>query len=169
MRHFVLGVLTALLAAAVLALAILFTGRMPVGAADPPPGWERSIAKRAFDAAVARQATQRANPVPSSEAELLAGLKLYRDNCAGCHGEGNSPSTWGAQFYPRVPQFGSEPPRKQAWQIFWIVENGVRYSGMGGWKGQMPEADVWRLSAFLSRLDSLPPAVSAAWKPPASK
>jgi thiosulfate dehydrogenase len=168
LRKFFLGALTGVLGFGVLALLALVTGRMPVGASGPPPGWESRLARRSLAASVERQATRRANPISANETELLAGLKLYRANCAGCHGGGESPSSWGAQFYPPVPQFGTQPPGKPDWQIAWIVENGLRYSGMGGWKGQMAEADIWRVAAFLSRLDSLPPSVAASWKPPAS-
>jgi len=65
-------------------------------------------------------------------------------------------SNWGsAHFYPRVPQFAAEPPRKPDWQIFWIVEHGVKYSGMGGWSELMPQAEAWKVASFLSGLDSL--------------
>lgn len=119
-----------------------------------------------FDAAVARRAPQTPNPIAPTEPELLAGLKLYRDDCAGCHGEPGHPSSWGRQFYPPVPQFGERAPGKPDWQLVWIVRNGVRYSGMGGWAGQLPDADLWRLATFLARLDALPPAVEAAWRNP---
>src|SRR5438132_12638242 len=76
-------------------------------------------------------------------------------------------SNWGsAHFYPRVPQFAAEPPRKPDWQIFWIVEHGVKYSGMGGWSELMPQAEAWKVASFLSHLDSLP-AVAAEVEAPA--
>ena len=152
MRNVLVGALTGVLVLGAIAFLVLLAGFLPVRASEAPPAWE----------------TRLANPVSASDAELLAGLKLYRNNCAGCHGEGSRPSSWGSQFYPPVPQFGSEPPRKPDWQIYWILQNGLRYSGMGGWKGMMAEADMWRVSSFLSRLDSLPPAVAAAWKSPPS-
>src|SRR2546430_9016290 len=48
-------------------------------------------------------------------------------------GTGEKKSTWGtSDFYPRVPQFGFDPPRLPDWQIYWVLKNGIRYSGMGG-------------------------------------
>jgi mono/diheme cytochrome c family protein len=45
-------------------------------------------------------------------------MKMYRDDCAGCHGDYGRPSEWGSQdFYPRVPQFALEPPHKPDWQL----------------------------------------------------
>ncbi|HVH68400.1 MAG TPA: cytochrome c [Gemmatimonadales bacterium] len=92
-------------------------------------------------------------------------MKGYRDDCAGCHGDYGRPSSWGSEdFYPRVPQFALEPPRKPDWELYWIVKHGVRYSGMGAWDRQVPDSTIWQIVAFLTRIDSLPSAVDAAWK-----
>ena len=56
------------------------------------------------------------------------------------------------------------PPRKPAWQLYWIVTRGVRYSGMVAWGGLVPDSTIWQVVTFLSRLDSLPPSVDAAWR-----
>ena len=49
---------------------------------------------------------------------LLAGMKLYRNNCLGCHGGGVRKSVWGTtSFYPRVPQFGFDPLKRTDSQI----------------------------------------------------
>jgi hypothetical protein len=74
-----------------------------------------------------------------------------------------------ASFYPYVPQFAFDPPRLPDWQLFWIVKNGVRYSGMSAWDSQWSNDPVksddntWKVVTFLSRLDSLPPVVNAEW------
>ena len=63
-------------------------------------------------------------------------MNVFRDACAGCHGDPNGISQYGQGFYPRVPQFAIDPPRRPDWQLFWIVKNDVRYSGMSAWDGQ---------------------------------
>jgi len=166
MRKLFLGAIAGLLITAAIGLLVLASGRMPVEASAAPPAWESRLSKIALDAAIAREAPRRVNPIAVNDAELLAGMKLYRSNCAGCHGDGHGPSDWGAKFYPPVPQFGTRSLGRSDWQIVWITENGLRYSGMGGWKGMMSEEDMWRVASFLSRLDSLPPAVAEAWRNP---
>jgi len=136
-----------------------------VQATSTPPLWERAIARMAFNASVARRAARVPNPIPIRDEELLNGLRIYRDGCAGCHGDYGRPSDWGTEgFYPRVPQFAVTPPRKPDWQLYWIVKHGVRYSGMGAWERLVPDSTIWRVVTFLSRLDSLPPPVDAAWR-----
>jgi len=111
-------------------------GFWPLAAIALPPIMETKIAARTLDASVSHAASKVKNPLPSSNDTIRAGMKLFRENCAGCHGQPGKPSAWGTtSFYPRVPQFADEPPNKPDWQLFWIVKNGVRYSGMGAWGG----------------------------------
>jgi mono/diheme cytochrome c family protein len=115
--------------------------------------------------ALAREVTGLHAPFPASEETLLGGLKIFRANCAGCHGDFGQPSAWGTNgFYPRVPQFADAPSSLRAEEMFLVVRNGIRYSGMGAWKDLMSEDDTWRVVIFLSNLKSLPPSVRAAWE-----
>lgn len=162
---FALGILV--LPATALLLACL--GFLPAVAVVEPPRWERAFAELALNSYVARHAPHLANPVAPTNEKLLAGLAVFRDACSGCHGDPNGGSQYGASFYPRVPQFALNPPQNPDWQLFWIVKNGVRYSGMSAWEGQWhhdkatSDDRIWKVVTFLSRLNSLPPAVDAEW------
>ena len=163
MRPFILGVLTGFLVGPLLATAIMLLGFWPITAIADPPTLETTIARRALDASVSHAAPKLTNPLPPSSETLRAGMKFFRENCAGCHGEPGKPRAWGRTlFYPRVPQFAEEPPNKPDWQLFWVV-NGVRYSGMGVWGGLAPGEKIWQVATFLSQLKNLPPDVSAEW------
>lgn len=165
MRKFLLGLLAGILLLPALALIAAALGLLPVTAKATPAAWERSVARLALDAAV-RRAPRTRNPYPATDENLLAGMKTFRNACAGCHGDPASASDYGASFYPNVPQFSVNPPRKPDWQLYWIIKNGVRFSGMSAWDGQWgarSEEQIWKAALFLSRLDSLPPAVDAEW------
>jgi len=45
-----------------------------------------------------------------------------------------------------------------------VIRNGVRYTGMPAWDKTLSETDLWKLTAFLTRIDKLPPAVQDYWK-----
>lgn len=77
----------------------------------------------ALNAYVVRHAPHLSNPMQPTDENLLAGLNVFRDACAGCHGDPNSRSDYGASVYPHVPQFTFNPPRLPDWQTFWIVKN----------------------------------------------
>jgi mono/diheme cytochrome c family protein len=158
---FVLGLLSIPVVLAILGVS----GFLPVAATDVPPDWEVSFAGRALDASLERRAEGLKPPFAADEATLRAGMKLFRDNCAGCHGDGKASSPWGDNnFYPRVPQFLVEPPDLSVAETFVVVKHGIRYSGMGGWNGMLSDDDIWRVSLFASSLESLPAGVDAQWR-----
>jgi len=165
MRTFVCGLLVGVFGPFVLATVVLRFGWIPLAATSDPPHWETLLGRRALASAVARQAPQLQNLVLPTNANLRLGLKLYRDGCSGCHGDAANHSRWGTTgFYPRVPQFGAELPRKPEWQLFWIVKHGVRYTGMGAWENLMSDEEIWTVVGFLSHLNNLPPEVDAEWR-----
>ena len=157
-----------MIVAPVIAVAILVTGLWPRRATDAPPAWEGRLGSIALRRTLAREAASLRSPLsPPTDEDLRAGLSIYRNNCAGCHGEPGKPSPWGTKnFYPRVPQLTDVPSDLTTPQMFLVVKQGIRYSAMGGWDGLMPERAMWRVATFLSRVRSLPPAVAEGWKSP---
>ena len=161
-----LGVLTPL----VLGLSMAWLGLLPSRANAPQPAWAKAFAQMALHKYVERHAPQIANPIAATEENLLAGLALFREQCSGCHGDPNAPSAYGASFYPAAPQFAWHPPRLPDYQLFWIIKYGVRYSGMSAQDRQLDSDQlksddlIWKAALFLSRLDTLPPAVDAVWR-----
>jgi thiosulfate dehydrogenase len=149
----------------ILGLIAIHLGLCPVRATATPPAWEHRLAASALRASLARDAVHVASPVPAGDEDLLAGMKLYRNDCAGCHGDFGHPSVWGtAGFYPRVPQFSEQPSPLTPGQMYLVVKRGIRYSGMGAWDRLLADEDIWRVVSFLSRLNALPPSVDAAWR-----
>ena len=169
MRKFILGFVAGILALPAGSFLLAWLGFFPALANADPPGWEKAFAQMTLNTYVSRHAPHLANPVPATEENLLAGMKIFKDACSGCHGDPSANSDYGASFYPHAPQFVVNPPRQPDWQLFWIVRNGVRYSGMSAWDGQwnndkaVSDDHIWKVVTFLSRLESLPPSVSTEW------
>lgn len=165
MLRFLSGFLAGALATPLVAVTVFLLGLPAVNATSNPPRWEAALASRSFAASVARQAPKLDNPVAPTSENLRTWMKIFRDACSGCHGDFDKPSQWGTtDFYPRVPQFDSEPPSKPDWQLFWIVKHGVRHTGMGGVDGLMADEKVWKVATFLSHLKNLPPDVQSEWR-----
>lgn len=164
---FILSLIVLLVIAVFAAVVISRRGLLPMTATATPPSAEVSIARDAVHASLKRQATGLHNPLTPSNEVLLAGLKIFKMNCAGCHGTRGQPSQWGTQnFYPRVPQFASEAPKLGAPQMFVAIKYGIRYSGMGAWQGMMTDEQIWNVATFLEQIDKLPPEVEAGWTSP---
>lgn len=164
MRTFLLGLAVGLLVLPLMVSVAGMLGALPTGSAATPPAWEVAFARHALHAAAARSRPVLRNPIAPTDSTLRAGMKFYRGECAGCHGTPGHERPVG--LYPEPPKFASHPPTLPDWQLCWIVKKGVRYSGMFAWDGQVSDGQIWTVVTFLSRLDSLPPAIAADWRTP---
>jgi len=159
--------LAALLLVSIVALILGSAARFgyfPVNAVATPPRLEVTLNQSILQASLSNQAKGLTNPLQPNSDVLLAGMKVFKMNCAGCHGQPGKPSSWGTKgFYPRVPQFADDPPPLAAAEMFVAIKYGIRYSGMGAWDGMMPDEDIWKVATFLEHMNSLPPQVQANW------
>jgi len=174
MRKFLLGFLLGTLTIPAGLIAAAWLGRLPTNANAKPSAAEAAFMHLALDHAAARLAPRLTNPVAPTEENLMAGVKVFKGDCAGCHGDPNSALKREAEgiLYPSPPVFALHPPHKPDYQLFWIIKGGVRYSGMFWWDGQfgkdasgkdVSDEKIWTAVTFLTHLDSLPPAVAAEW------
>ncbi len=165
MRNFIFGVVVTLLLLFLGGLGIATLGFLPTNADSTPPNIERHLAMSAMDASMERHAPRLTNPVPPTDDNLIDGMKIYTMNCALCHGGlDNKPSVLQHSFYPPVPQLIIDPLDDPEWHIYYAVRTGVRYTGMPSWSKALSEQDIWKVTAFLSRIEKLPPAVQDYWK-----
>jgi mono/diheme cytochrome c family protein len=81
---------------------------------------------------------------------ILAGLSDYVEMCAQCHGEPDKPSSILTQgLNPAPPDLEHLAEGGTAAEMFWIINNGIRMTGMPAF-GKTHEADeIWPVVAFL--------------------
>src|SRR5215470_7191561 len=165
MRAFILGIIVTIFVAFAVGLGIAELGLMPTNADATPPAFETKMAGNALDAAMERAAPRVNNPVPPTDDNLIAGMKIYTMNCSVCHGTLDyKPSLLEHSLYPPPPQIILDPLDDPEWHIFYAVRTGVRYTGMPAWNKALSEQDMWKVTGFLSHLDKLPPGVQDYWK-----
>jgi mono/diheme cytochrome c family protein len=158
MKGFFFGILTMIL---ILGVGLLFAllGFVNMGADNPPSRLETAIAGRVSDASVARAASKIANPVAADETNLVAGARLYREHCTLCHGDPVHPKApLSDALNPPAPQFMDDKADMPEHQNFFILQHGIRWTAMPGWKNTLTDQQLWQLVAFLSHMSELPPA-----------
>ena len=165
MRTFILGIIATFVVLFVTGLIIAQFGLMPTNADATPPAFEQRIATNALDASMERRAPRLNNPIPPTDENLIDGLKIYTTNCALCHGGlDRQPSALGKSLYPPSPSLILDPLDDPEWHVFYAVRTGVRYTGMPSWEKVLSEPDMWKVTAFLTRVEKLSPAVQDFWK-----
>src|SRR6266513_4724171 len=165
MRSFILGILVTVVVALVAGIVVAQFGLMPTNADATPPAFETRIAANALDASMDRHAPRVSNPLPASDQNLIDGMQIYSMNCAVCHGTLDyKPSLLEHSMYPPPPQIILDPLDDPEWHIYYAIRTGVRYTGMPAWSHALSDQDMWKVTAFLSRVKKLPPAVQEYWK-----
>jgi thiosulfate dehydrogenase len=158
MKGFIFGVVTMLV---ILALGLLFAllGFVSMRADNPPSNMETALAGHAMDSSVARAAPKLTNPVAVDETNLVAGARLYAKHCTLCHGDPAHPeSSLADSLNPPAPQFTNDMADKPENQNFYIIQHGIRWTAMPGWKNVLSEQQAWQLVTFLSHMHDLPAA-----------
>jgi mono/diheme cytochrome c family protein len=157
-------VLTALLvvALALAALAAWSIVQHGVSARDKPTGIEGAMAGVLRRAAVPRAARAMKNPIKLDAAVLTEGREHWADHCAPCHGmNGKGDTEIGRGLYPKPPDMSDGSPGLSDGELFYIITNGVRLTGMPGWgdpRDGRSNEQTWHLVHFIRHLPKLTPA-----------
>jgi|SRR5579859_1608316 len=160
MKNFLLGALVAVVACALAGYVYLWLGFAEVRGDVPPSRLESSLMRMAVHASVRKQAPETANPIPPTDENLIAGGKMYLNECAGCHGTPGVARKWADTLNPAAPQLPEVGTEYAESQIFWVAKHGIRRTGMfanGVWDS---DQKLWTLAAFIYRIKKLPPAVA---------
>jgi mono/diheme cytochrome c family protein len=143
------------LGAGFVAFSFLHNG---VSAKATPTALEVMMARKARHMALPSSARTLHNPVTASAENLRDGRLHFADHCAICHGnEGSCDTMMGSGLYPKPPDLRREETQKLSdGELFWIIENGVRFTGMPAFSSRhsSPE-DTWKLVQFIRHLPQL--------------
>lgn len=168
LKGFILGILATIVVAFGAGYLALRNGLVPANADARPGPLETWAAQTSLAATLAREAPKGPNPVALSEANLVAGIGLYRQHCAICHGTAKgdaSASPVAKGLYPRPPQLATDGVEDDPeGYSFWKVRHGIRWTGMPSWRGTLSDQQIWTLALFLKHMDKLPPAAEQAWQ-----
>jgi mono/diheme cytochrome c family protein len=168
MGKFVAGIVVGIVGLAVGAYVYVHYGYINMRADQPVMAVEKIYLGGAMDRYAARYAPKVTNPLPASDATLIAGARIYKSNCAGCHGGPEQSETEvGKGLFPQAPQFMHDAPDMPQEQNFWIIKHGIARTGMPAWDKVLSDNDIWKVVTLLSKFqefDRLSPAVQQEWK-----
>jgi mono/diheme cytochrome c family protein len=168
MKIFLFGLVTAFVLIGIGGMAFVGLGLAPVATASAPLPFEKLITGIALNARVSKEAPKAA-PITASAEVLAAGAKIYRSNCAVCHGLPGQPQTAvGKGEFPKPPELfkdhgvTDDPPG----ETYWKVANGIRLTGMPGFTGSLSDEQMWQVTLVVANADKLPQAVQDGLQAP---
>jgi mono/diheme cytochrome c family protein len=122
-----------------------------------PSKGETTLANAAKDVVIPLEAGKMKNPLPETDEVLSQGQQVFLGSCALCHGtDGRGGTSIGSHMDPPAADLTSA--HVQHWndgELFWIIQNGVRLTGMPSWKSSVSGDDTWKLARFIHNLPRL--------------
>lgn len=95
------------------------------------------------------------NPLPDKPEVVKLGAEDFQRHCQVCHGlDGHATGVpFAGRLSPPVPDLGEGDTQEYSdGQLKWIVENGIRFTGMPGWEGALSDEQMWRMVRFMRHL-----------------
>lgn len=142
--------------AVVIVGALLAISQLSLSALPEPSRMENYLATRARHLLVCRGSREAIPPAPGTlSSSIEEGDKLYGTDCAACHGlDGHKPTDAGRWMYPRAADLTSREVQQYSdLELFWIVRNGIRLSGMPAFGNVETDKHIWNLVHYVRTLN----------------
>lgn len=129
-------------------------------ARQAPTATEVSLARKLRSWTIPRHARLAQNPFVASPELLQESARHFADHCASCHGnDGSGATEMGRNFFPRTPDMRTAATQQLSdGELYYIIHNGVRWTGMPAWGDADNDSDSWKLVLFIRHLPQLTPA-----------
>lgn len=153
MARFALGAAFTLALLGLAAMIIIATGSFDTRASTP----HQPLMAWAMHTTMIRAAQRGGRivraPPGFSVAQTEAGFILYDRDCASCHGgPGIARGPWAEGMNPSPPYLLDAARHWRAGELYWIVGNGVKMTGMPAWRSQRSSTQLWDIVAFLEAM-----------------
>lgn len=160
MKAFIRALAALIVLMAVVGGVMAYTvARRGLSTRSEPSGIEELLARTMRRLATPTDVRTMSNPVEPTRDVLDEGLEHFADHCASCHAnEGSGDTAMGRSLYPRAPDMRAAPTQALSdGELFSIIENGIRLTGMPAWGTGTPEGQraSWGLVHFIRRLPAL--------------
>lgn len=139
--------------------AVFYVRSHGFSAREEPTWYEKWLARNARRIATPPGAKELKNPNPVTEAGLAEAREHFVEHCSACHGiDGRGDSIFGRNMYPNAPDMtDADTQGLSDGELFYIISNGVRFTGMPAFGSEDSPESIWDLVALIRRLPQLSP------------
>lgn len=138
---------------------VTYVAKTGMSAREEPGAIETFLARNLRNLAIANRARALQNPVERAPDIIAAGRAHFADHCAVCHdNNGSGNTTFGRGMWPKPPDLRKQDTQKLSdGELFYIIEHGVRFSGMPGFGSGTSESAKasWHLVHFIRHLPDI--------------
>ncbi len=150
------GILLGIVLVGVAIALVLGSGSWNVAASRAPSRLESRLAIYAATRSIQKHAPLRTNPLSGADA-LRGGLAHFKENCVMCHGAPGVPEDeLGMGLNPPAPDLTLPQIQKMTdGQLFWVIQNGIRMTGMPAFGPTHNEREIWMMVTFVRHLPEI--------------
>ena len=159
------SLLTALVITAILCLAglaaglvVVYSGAVDISAVKPHYAVTKWVLETAMKHSVVRHARKVNIPATYPSSAIGDAFPHYAEMCAICHGgPGKQPSEIGKGLRPKPPDLAKVVNELRDEEIFWIVKNGIRMTGMPAFGVTHKDIELWKMVALVKTFPGMTP------------
>lgn len=134
----------------------IYSGLFDVSASVPHAAITKWAMSTTMHASVERRAKGVTVPDLAQEELILAGVNDFEAMCIACHGApGKQPDAMGQGLNPPAPDLQKSAQHLSAAELFWVVKNGIKMTGMPAWGATHDDAALWPVVALMTQLPKL--------------
>ncbi len=145
------------------ALIVMYSGVVNVAAVKPDPAVMDWFLGTTSDNSVRHHAAGMPVSPTYKAPDLAEGYEHFNEMCVTCHGApGVERSEAGQGLNPSPPDLAESVTDMSPSEVFWVVKNGIKMTGMPGFGPTHSDEKIWNIAAFVKRLPEMTPEQYAA-------
>jgi len=149
-------VIAVLIVQILIAAGFIYSGLFNVAATDPHWSVTHAIMETARVRSIRVHAAAIRPPSDLTDHKrIVGGTSHFAEHCSSCHSApGVEPGEMAKGMYPSPPVLTNAAKQWTSGELFWIIRNGIKMSGMSAWPGHS-DNEIWDIVAFLSKLPNM--------------
>jgi mono/diheme cytochrome c family protein len=165
MKKTILTVIAVILIEIIVLIIGAYSGIPDVSAAKPEGKITDWFLNTTKDHSIHSRAKKIAVPSLNDSSLVATGFEHYNEMCVTCHGApGREPDELAQGLNPPAPDLAQSTTDLSPGEMFLIVKDGIKMTGMPSWGSTHSESAIWAIVAFLQRLQTLTPETYKAFQ-----
>jgi len=158
MKNIFIGSILTLLIIAIVSFIFIYSGFYNLSATIPHMKTTESAIHMMKEKSIKANSKNIEVPNLDDKKLILNGYKGYDEMCVTCHAApGKSATVIADGLYPKPPELKNKEIIEE-WndkEIFWIIKNGIKMTGMPAYGPTHSDEDLWAIVAFLNHLHEM--------------
>jgi len=136
--------------------ALIYSGVINIAATNPHSALTDWVLSTASDNSIRYHAKDIEAPAVDDQTMVTRGFHHYREMCVSCHlAPGIKSSEISKGLMPDPPTLQESAEEWSPAELFWVIKNGIKMTGMPAWGPTHSDKKIWDIVAFVKKLPKM--------------